>query len=101
MGGGIIGLVKKLKANKTEYRKPSAFPTQNNKLCSNPDCDWEGDGENMPYKGMSTILCCPECGGIHFKAVLKPEFAKLPPIDVPAPFEGERKHRYEDGWRIY
>ena len=100
MGVGIIGLVNKLQETKytcLEHRKPSAFPTQNNSLCT--ECGWEGD-KLAVLKG-STMYCCPQCGGIYFKSVLKPEYAKLPPVDMKAPFEGERKHFTEDGWRIY
>ena len=97
MGVGVILLVNKLR----EHRKPSVFPSRNNSLCLNPDCDWEGDWREMPYKGLSSILSCPKCGGTDFDSVLKPEHSKLPPIEVKEPFEGERKHRYENGWRIY
>ncbi len=89
-------MVKKLQRTISD-RKPSIFPTQNNSVCK--ACGWEGD--DMPYKGNSSIRCCPECGGVYFRAVLKPEYTKLPPVDRKAPFEGERKHRYEKGWRFY
>ncbi len=82
-----------------EHRKPSAFPSQNKNLCNN--CGWEGDGSDMPYKGKSTTLCCPTCGGIVFTEVLKLEYAKLPPINKKTPFEGERKHIKSGPWRIY
>jgi len=88
-------LVKKLQEN----RKPSAFPTQNNNLCV--ACGWEGNSSELSKRGSSMISRCPECGGIYFREVIKPEFVKLPPADRKAPFEGERKHTKHGPWRIY
>ena len=84
-----------------ESRKPSVFPSQNNNLCKNPDCDWEGDWRTMPYKGLSSILSCPKCGGTDFDKILKPEHSKLIPFDRKAPFEGEHKYTTSGPWRIY
>ena len=96
MGVWVNDLVNNEMAN-ANNRKPSCFPTQNNLLCI--DCGWEGD--NPAKVEGTTISCCPKCGNNIFKEVMKPEYAKLPPIDKKAPFEGERKHIKHGPWRIY
>ena len=78
-------------------RRASRLSYQNNFRCKS--CGWFGDLGELVYFEGSTMLCCPRCSGLSFDESIKPEYADR--AEVPREVDGERRPRYENGWRIH
>jgi len=78
-------------------RMASRLSYQNNFRCKS--CGWFGDLGELVYFEDSTMLCCPRCSGRSFEETVKPEYAGR--AEAHRGGGGERKPRYENGWRIH